>query len=178
MPKVTDLNYLLLGLLARQSQTAYSLTQSLASTPMRAYSSSPGSVYPAVRKLVDLGWVEEGPAPPSAPGRRPRTLAITQAGREELEQWLLQPITADELTRRPGTVVLRLSLVSGVLGEGHLPRRLDELEREARAASQRMASFVSEHPELPLGSRLPLDLAVTLLETYADWAEGAVRDLD
>ncbi len=179
MARLTDLNYLLLGLVARQSQTAYSLAQSLGTTPMSVYSDSPGSVYPAVRKLVRLGLIEESPAPPQTRGRRPRILAITRAGRAELERWLEQPLTGAELTQRPGTVILRLSLLSAVLGEERLPEALRQLRREAETSRRELQVFTEEHrQELPLGSRLPMELAQEILATYARWARRSLRDLE
>ena len=84
----------LLGLLARGPASGYELRKIFLTTPLAAYSDSPGAVYPALRRLEQRGYVS-GRAEPGARRRKPWQL--TAAGRSWLRSWVAQPVTAATL---------------------------------------------------------------------------------
>lgn len=46
---------------------------------------SPGTFYPAMKKMVEEGWVNRTPLPIKTPGRRQSVYTITRAGEEQIE---------------------------------------------------------------------------------------------
>ena len=50
--KHTALGYALIGLVQEDPRSGYALRKVFEDTPMGAFSSSPGSIYPALKKLV------------------------------------------------------------------------------------------------------------------------------
>jgi DNA-binding PadR family transcriptional regulator len=48
---ITTLGYALLGLIRAEPRTGYALRMVFETTPMGSYSSSPGSIYPALKSL-------------------------------------------------------------------------------------------------------------------------------
>ena len=60
MKPETDLSTLslaILGLISQRPLTGYDLRKVFLTTPMGHFSSSPGAIYPALRRIEDAGWV-------------------------------------------------------------------------------------------------------------------------
>ena len=104
-----SLPHALLGLLAVAPRSGYELTKVFErELGQYAWQAGHTSIYPELGRLAEQGLVEvthEGP-------RGSRTYAVTDAGREELRSWLLNP------PERPGRVrderVLRMFLLSAL----------------------------------------------------------------
>src|ERR1700675_3621423 len=86
MANSSTLEMALLGLLGQKPQSGYDLRKTFATTAMRHYSDSPGSIYPALRRLESRGLIasasaDDGRAPDA---RRRQEFALTQAGKGTL----------------------------------------------------------------------------------------------
>ena len=66
----STLGFALLGLLQQQPRSGYALRRVFATTPMGHYSSSPGAIYPALRRLEQQGLVRG--ALDRGPSQRPK----------------------------------------------------------------------------------------------------------
>ena len=168
---LSDLDYALLGLLQAEPRSGYGLRKVFQTTLLSAYSDSPGSIYPALRKLEASGHLT-GTAEEDGRGRR--TLRPTAKGKRALVAWLDGPITAELLTRDSAAVSLRLAFVSDVA-----PRRLRPLLKEYRAALlMRLADVDTARRaldvELSPSARAALDLGEHVLRARAEWCEKAL----
>jgi DNA-binding PadR family transcriptional regulator len=61
MNSASTLEFALVGLLRQKAQAGYDLRKTFTETAMRHYSDSPGSIYPALRRLQARGWIEAEP---------------------------------------------------------------------------------------------------------------------
>jgi DNA-binding PadR family transcriptional regulator len=168
---LSDLDYALLGLLVAKPRSGYGLRKVFQTTPLGAYSDSPGSIYPALRKLEASGHLT-GTAAEDGRGRR--TLRPTAKGKRALVAWLEAPITAELLTRDTAGVNLRLAFVSDVT-----PRRFRPLLEEYRAALlMRLADVDAARRELDQqlspSARAAVDLGVHVLRARAEWCAKAL----
>src|SRR5829696_677991 len=80
-----SLRHALLGMLAVRPGTGYELAQRFDTSMSNAWYASHSQIYPELARLQEAGMVEvvgEG-------ARRSRTYAATDAGREELRDWML-----------------------------------------------------------------------------------------
>src|SRR3954470_17490808 len=81
-----SLRHALLGMLAVQPGTGYELAQRFDSSMSNAWYASHSQIYPELAKLCEGGLLEvvgQGP-------RRSRTFGITEEGRRELRDWLVE----------------------------------------------------------------------------------------
>lgn len=81
-----SLRHALLGLLAVQPATGYELAQKFDVSLGTAWHASHSQIYPELAKLAEAGMVEvvgEG-------ARNSRTYAVTQAGHDEIRDWLIE----------------------------------------------------------------------------------------
>jgi DNA-binding PadR family transcriptional regulator len=84
MKNVSTLEFALIGLLRQKAQSGYDLRKTFTETAMRHYSDSPGSIYPALRRLHTKGLIEAEPR-----DRRGREVFhLAAAGVEALLDWL------------------------------------------------------------------------------------------
>ena len=61
MKTASTLEFALVGLLRQKVQSGYDLRKTFTETAMRHYSDSPGSIYPALKRLQARGWIEAEP---------------------------------------------------------------------------------------------------------------------
>src|SRR3954463_2535734 len=98
LPRVS-LRHALLGMLTVRPGTGYELAQRFDSSMSNAWYASHSQIYPELARLQEAGMVEvvgEG-------ARRSRTYAVTDAGRREIRDWLVE--TAPNRAQRSETSV-------------------------------------------------------------------------
>jgi DNA-binding PadR family transcriptional regulator len=174
---LTLLEYALLGLLRIVPLSGYDVQRIFASTPLGHFSSSPGAIYPALKRLEKRGLVRF--TVDASTELRPRRLsALAEPGMGALDAWAHEPVTRDELLRDGRAPVLRFSLMEGFLstsdvigylrGYGDVVRAyLDEL-REQRPLAEGAGGL---HP------LLSLEHGIRGYEAQAAWTDWAIEQL-
>jgi DNA-binding PadR family transcriptional regulator len=162
----------LLGLLARGPASGYELRKVFQTTPLAAYSDSPGAVYPALRRLEKRGFVT-GRA--EAGARRRKPWRLTAAGRGWLREWVARPVTADEVARDAAAVDLRLALLDNIT-PARLPAFLREYDAAVDAWLASLTGAAAELSDLPPSAACALDLGIHLVRARSAWCHRAARD--
>ena len=158
-------------LIRNKPGTGYALRRVFETTPLGNYSSSPGSIYPALKVLERAALIE------SRDEAGKDNFYITPAGDKKLENWLSVPVSQDELDRGTGILLLRFAL----LQDGPRSRTLNFLESLKGVADVRAQGLRDFHDSvtgqgMPLQARLALLHGIRSIETTARWAADA-RDL-
>ena len=146
-----DLRWVVLRLLADKPSHGYELIKEIEDRLAGAYSPSPGSVYPTLSLLEDLGHI--APADAAAAGAR-KAYAITEEGRAALERHRPEVDVIfgkiDQVAARAGggvsprilralegvKLALRLRLHRGALTEAQITDAVAALEAAARTIEQ------------------------------------------
>jgi DNA-binding PadR family transcriptional regulator len=103
-PALTPVSYLVLGLIARAgSATPYDLKRFVSRSIGFFWPFPHSQLYAEPARLAELGLLAEER---EQEGRRRRTYAITDAGREALEEWLRQPVVEQPQMRDTGLLKL------------------------------------------------------------------------
>jgi len=172
-----NLRYFILGLLTRQPMSGYDVKRFLKSLSWLIGSPSAGSIYPALRVLlqdhlvkVDVELREDRP---------PRKVyTITQAGRRVLQLWIERPVG-------PGTsmkaFMMRLVLASNYPRTGliaHMQQRRSEVAKHQHALEQ-IGKGLGERDDI--GQRLAVDYALAVARAELAWLDaeltGAAQEL-
>jgi DNA-binding PadR family transcriptional regulator len=129
---------------------------------MRLYSDSPGSIYPALRRLARRRLIH---AHRERTGRRRTMYALGPRGRALVRQWLAEPVTVGDVGRDEGSLELKLAFMSAML-----PHRLASFLDEWGAATAAMALDAARDlkawsGELPLSGELALALGYETLKS-------------
>lgn len=82
--------YTILGCLTVEPMSGYDIKQFVDDCIAHFWSESYGQIYPTLGRLEEEGLIE-GRTEPGERGRDKRVYRITDAGREELEDWLREP---------------------------------------------------------------------------------------
>lgn len=175
--KLTTLEYALLGLVGMSPMTGYDVHKVFATTPLAHFSSSPGAIYPALRRLAHIGLLEA--RLDTAKEARPRRVfSLTDAGERALDTWLHQSVTREELIRGAGAPVLRFSLAGGRLSREEILTYL-ETYQEVVAAYLKELYDCAELTTGPdnLHGRLSLHLGIRGSESELEWTRWAAAEI-
>lgn len=117
-----------MGLLKQNPQSGYDLRKVFANTPMRHFSDSPGSIYPALRRLQARKWIAGSAENGNA--RKRQLFRITKAGERAMIEWLSKPITREDVIWNQEELILRFAFLDGNVESAVTERFLNQLEAE------------------------------------------------
>jgi DNA-binding PadR family transcriptional regulator len=127
----STLEMALLGLLAQKPQSGYDLRKTFATTAMRHYSDSPGSIYPALRRVEAQGWIETTETKNTvAEPRRRQDYRLTDTGKKTLIAWLELPVGPEDVRMRQAELMLRFAFMDGNVPRSTAIQFLEQLSRE------------------------------------------------
>jgi DNA-binding PadR family transcriptional regulator len=171
---LTTLEYALLGLLALASMSGYDVHRLFARTPLAHFSPSPGSIYPALKRLARRGLVTA--ALDTATEARPRRVySLTEAGLAALEAWLRQPVTREEVMRNQDAIMLRFSLAEGHLSPQEVIAYLEGYRREVTCYLEELARYRDERSNTRrLYEWLALEHGMRAYEAQVRWIDEAI----
>lgn len=172
----TRLEYALLGLVHQGVGSGYELRKQFASTPMGIFSDSPGSVYPALRRLERRRWIRRLQEASGPRGRQ--AYGITRSGLAAFKAWVATPPRRKEIERNPDEALLRFAFMQGVATRAAAVAFVKGYERQTIAYLRELRRFLKAMPEedIPTG-RLALENGIMLYETQARWARRALARL-
>jgi DNA-binding PadR family transcriptional regulator len=124
---LTTLEHIVLGLIAEEPQSGYSIISALESGSQR-WSASPGAIYPILKRLEaqecitgELELVYE---------TRPRKMyTLTDYGADLLDQWLRAPLSRSEVLDERDIVLAKFLFMEKRLPHADVLAWLDEYER-------------------------------------------------
>lgn len=177
MRRLTNLEYLLLALLQAQPASGYSVRKSFATTPLGHYSDSPGSIYPALRRLCQRGLLR--PLQEKAVNRRRKQLfSITPKGLVELRTWLKGSITRDELQHDPQGLMLRFVVCAQVSGNASARSFVLQLGTRLQETVLDLESYLRGPGQaLPVAGRLAVEQGLGGYRALARWTARAGKEL-
>jgi DNA-binding PadR family transcriptional regulator len=175
----TILGYALLGLIRlRQPCSGYDLRRFFAGRPMATFSDSPGSIYPALKRLERSEMIS-CTLDETSRVRRRALYRLSSKGKKALERWLTQPIKADDVLRRMPELLLRFSFLEDSLG----PKACESFLESLTLSLQRHITMLQEHlktteAEMSRSARLALRSGIMGYECHAAWAKMALEEYE
>lgn len=166
----SQLTLAILGLLSTQPMSGYGLRKAFMNTAIKAYSSSPGAIYPALRRFEKEGRIAG--AIERQHTLRPREVfALTPRGKASLIESLALPVTHDDVILRMDSLFLRYSFMSGLLSGAEIATFLEAMAKETEAYIQKLEKEFRElAPGLPFSGRTAFELGLKTLRTTLLWA--------
>lgn len=174
MVKASPLEYALIGLLKQQTRSGYDLRKEFANTPMRHHSDSPGSIYPALRRLQARGWVKWSS---DEEGRKRQLCRVTAAGNRAFVEWLKVMPTRDDVIWRSEELMLRFAFQGGNVPHSITRHFLKELQAQLVAYVNELRQYAKQSG-LARGrstGALAFDCGVEGYEAQLAWTKRALR---
>jgi DNA-binding PadR family transcriptional regulator len=165
----------LLGLLHDEPRSGYALRKIFQDTPMLHFSDSPGSIYPALKRLEARGAIH-GDVDAAKPLRPRQVFSLTADGTAALHAWLAAPVTRDTVVHGFEGAMLRFAFLDRVLGAEETARFLDALARELAGHVRGLERFHQQQGRaLPITAGLALESGIAAFRTHLTWARRAAR---
>ena len=173
---VTQLGYTLLGLVLAKPQSGYALRKVFETTPLGNHSSSPGSIYPALKALEKAGLVERRCG---ADGSDKRLFAATSAGEALFREWLARPVDEAAVERHLDGGLLRFAFLQFHPDPQVSLDFLLSFEAAAKARARSLEAFLEGETgrALSLQARLAVGHGLENIRSSARWAADARRRL-
>jgi len=169
------LEYALLGLLDQAPRSGYDLRKDFSSTPLRHFSNSPGSIYPALRRLVERTWIDGG-QPDGSRGRQ--EFRINDQGRKAFIAWLKEPVTLEEVIGGPELLMLRFAFMGQALAAADVKAFLESFAKHLETYVGTLETFHAECAELmPLTGRLAYQYGMEQYRAQLAWAREAKHSI-
>ena len=144
---------------------------------MNHFSSSPGAIYPALKRIETAGWIRGVPST-GRTGRERLVYEITARGRNVLQQRLSQPVTEEDVTWHMDDLMMRFAFMDGVVGRERTLRFLRDFAARIDAHVTDLRDyFENAGGILPPCGRLALENGIQSYEMNARWARQAIREL-
>jgi DNA-binding PadR family transcriptional regulator len=177
MSRPSNLEFALLGLLRQQPQSGYDLRKAFVTTALRHYSDSPGSIYPALRRLQNSRSIAvDATYRKQSADRRGRTVYhVTKQGLSAFKDWLARSVTRDDVIWSMPELMLRFAFMDGNVPRAISQRFLAQFEEILIGyVSELRASFDQANSTGPVNtSLLAFQCGIEQMESQIDWARRA-----
>ena len=168
------LGYALLGLIYQQPLSGYDVKKIFTSTPIAGFSDSPGAIYPALRKLEQLGFVRSE-VQQVAGLRQRRAFEITGKGAASLKAWQSKPIADEDMVRGIAELLLRFAFMDETLGPERSLAFLQEFAGKLSRYIPILRRYLDAHAsEMSTSGRLALESGVQEYEARLAWAKNSI----
>ena len=171
----TPLGFALLGLINDEPRSGYALRKVFETTPMGSYSSSPGSIYPALESLRKAGLVETL-SQAGGQGRGKGLFHLTSAGSEAFQAWLRAPVDGSDLHQ----AMLRFAFLHSHPDKSLTRAFLDSFEAAAGGVAASLAAFIGGEAgqAMPIQAQVAVEHGRRQHEASAAWAAWARQTLE
>jgi PadR family transcriptional regulator AphA len=173
MARAVSIRHLILGLLTQQTMSGYDIKRLLKGLSWLIDSPSFGSIYPALRALLEKGLATVEVIPRQ--DKPPRKIyTITETGRQEVREWMDQPVAPDASLK---AFIVRLILASNFSHTGliaHLQQRRSQVAAH-HATLKQIAETLDGVTDS--GQRLTFDYGLTLAAAELAWLDSALEQL-
>ena len=170
---LTSLDYAILGLLRQKNRTGYQIRQIFETTAMGNYSSSPGSIYPAINKLKAASLVQktdfEAPRSP---------FCITDQGAKSLSSWLRIPIASEDFPKNIAGLMLRFALMDNRVAIKYKLSFLEAFRENAEVYLDSLQKFrSSQETHQPMNGLLAVEHGIEVYRAHIRWASRTIVKL-
>jgi DNA-binding PadR family transcriptional regulator len=166
----SNLSLAILGHMSMGPLSGYSIQKLFLTTAWKAFSSSPGAIYPALKRLEAAGFIR-GTVEKKNSLRPRKVYVLTEKGREGLVAYLSRPVTREDIVWRLDSISLRFAFMDKLLGEIRILGFLQELQTQMETYLQ---TLIDENKglekDMPFCGWAAFQLGLESIKTYIRWA--------
>lgn len=173
--QLTSIDYIILGLLQGSALTGYGIRKIFETTALGNYSSSPGTIYPALSRLQTLGMIESKESEKDA---NKSIFQIQSSGTEALVHWLESVITQVDIQKRMPALILRFAFMGGLVSQNTQVQFLNNLIAELKIYVQQLVKFYTTGKNtMDLSAQLAFEHGLSSYKNDLNWAKKALKTI-
>jgi len=170
--KITHIDYSILALVRQTPMSGYGIRMVFQKTALGNYSGSPGTIYPALKRLEKIGVIEKKKH--SNP-KKQFLFAITKTGIEVLKKWLMRPISAQDVTKNLTIIILRFAFMDGSLTQRQKRNFLVSFRIAVKNYIVALEEYyVKESKRMPLSGRQAFEYGIESYKTTLKWIQKTI----
>ena len=172
--KPTLLDYAILGLIQDQPLSGYAIRKLFEETALGNYSSSPGTIYPALKRLQKFKLVKK-----NAQSKVTKTcFKITTKGILILQKWFLKPVEKIEVEKKTSELLLRFGFMEVLVDKKQKIIFLTSFRDLLNIYIKELQAFYNkESDKMPLHGRLAFQYGIDSNKTTLKWCKKAISQL-
>lgn len=172
--KLTTLDFSILGLLAQNSISGYGIRMEFEKTALASYSSSPGSIYPALKRLENRAMVSKE----KVKTKKSEVFKITKKGIEALTQWVKQPVTRNDIIRNREVLLLRFAFMDILVAKRDKKRYLLSFHKALTDYIKELEDFLlTGISTMPLSGQQAFEYGLASNKNTIQWIETILPTL-
>lgn len=173
--KLTYLDFAILGLLHQQPNTGYGIRKIFETTALGNYSSSPGTIYPAINKLRKLNLVVQKS---DTQAKKKKLFFVSSEGTQQLIAWLSMPVENEDIRKISNILILRFAYMDDLVNHGVKIRFLKSMISMMTTYLNGLKEYhATENENLKLHGRLALEHGIILFKSQLKWAKYALKEI-
>ena len=173
--KPTTLDYIILGLLQQAPQTGYRIRKAIEETALGNFGGSPGTIYPALRRLKEFGLVENQ----AVQGKSKSKFSISEKGIGLLRQWLLEPPSKEQVHKHMELLILQFAFMDPLLSKEQKFDFLNHLKQNLENYIAELESYFHNAKDtMPFNGQLAFQHGMLSYKSSLQWCEIAKQSLD
>jgi DNA-binding PadR family transcriptional regulator len=171
----TTLGYAILGLLLQQPASGYGLRKIFRETPIGNYSSSPGTIYPALQRLEQASLVEQFSDTERSENTK-KQYRITEKGRLALQDWCKKPVVFEDMARRINELMLRFAFMDLVTDLETRIQFLKSFKKQVDAYILHLSLYYDTmKSSTSLHGALAMEQGIEMYRCSSQWAKKALQ---
>ena len=172
--KPTLLDFAILGLIQSQPLSGYRIRKLFEETALGSYSSSPGTIYPALNRLQKFELVKK-----SARSKATKPcFEITTNGLQILREWFTKPVEKIEVEKKTAELLLRFGFMEALVGKEQKINFLTSFHDLLSIYINELQTYYNEESiNMPLHGRLAFQYGIDSTKTTFKWCKKAISQI-
>jgi DNA-binding PadR family transcriptional regulator len=163
-----------LGLIQEQPLTGYRIRKMFEETALGNYSSSPGTIYPALSRLEKNELVQK-----IAENNNSKAyIQITEAGILHLKNWFLKQIVIEDVSKRTDELLLRFGFMESLIDKENRINFLKNFIDILKIYIVELENYKAlEGKNMPLHGKLAFQHGIDSYKTTLKWCKNSITQL-
>lgn len=170
--KITQIDFAILGMLNAGPLSGYKIRKAFESTALGDFSSSPGTVYPALKRLTKKNLIELKDLIEDSK----KQYHLTKKGQKVLINRLTQPITLDDIKKRDKAMLLRFAFMENLLSQQEVLNFLESYLFHTQQYIKELEDYLElEKAALPTYGKLALKHGLLSYKANLAWCKHTMH---
>ena len=173
---LSSLSLAILCQLIYEPKSGYDIKKKFEDSPMGHFSTSPGAIYPAIKRLETAGWIE-GKVTNAQSLRPSKQYTLTEQGTEVLKESFATPLTREDVMLHMDQIILKFVFMTPLLERPATVRFLEQFIDRASQYKEELVNTSQQNKGAPPEVTLALNHGVQSYNMHLNWALDALKTL-